>query len=285
MTGEELVCAEFRRVLGELGCASGSHARDTAGAGEGSLTQWVGNAFCRAEWWDRGGRFTLFLGRTWVSPGGSFACEFPVENLAGGEGAAGRPEAGLEPQIREQFGLLQRHGGPWLSGDFSQEPYIPHRVFPVRAELAPASAPDRPPGRKAHVGRPELFLMTVRGRAFLRCSVHAEGGARIEWTVAAVAPDGRIGMGAHEERVIQVKASLRQVRGLLALVHASAEFARRRDPKGARSDIDWAPSSGFIVLAARAPGGTGPSCGTISRPASCRATWRPCLRSLATKGL
>jgi hypothetical protein len=61
-------------------------------------------------------------------------------------------------------------------------------------------------------------------------------------------------MGAHEERVIQVKASLRQVRGLLALVHASAEFARRRDPKGARSDIDWAPSSGFIVLAAAGSG-------------------------------
>jgi hypothetical protein len=189
MNHEDLVAIEFARITKDFGCLFEAPVRKPSGMGEGTLTFNTGTAFCAADWWDRGGIFTLFLGRCWDIGGRSFVSEFPVEEMV--QHAKVRPSGGrdVEVQIREQFEILSRHGISWLRGDFSQEAFIRHKVR-VRAEGPGSStgatvAASLKPLFPASTTR--LLLMTVQDGVLFHCIIAEENGThRVVWVLSDV---------------------------------------------------------------------------------------------------
>jgi hypothetical protein len=140
MESEDLVVREFAQLSKELGITFDAPVRDSWGM-EGRLTLSTGLAFCAADWWDRGGVFTLFLGRYFEVEGLPFYSEFPVADLKNDDVRVPYTwKNELEDRIRRQFEILRLRGGSWLKGDFSCEPYIRHKVLPRRNE--PNQSPD-----------------------------------------------------------------------------------------------------------------------------------------------
>ena len=134
MQSEDLVIREFERLSKECGITFDTPVRDSCGM-EGTLTFRTGTAFCAADWWDRGGVFTLFLGRYFEVGGQPFFSEFPVAAMKNDDVSvpyAWKNE--LEDRIQRQFEILRLRGVSWLKGDFSCEPYVRHKVLPRRKE-------------------------------------------------------------------------------------------------------------------------------------------------------
>jgi hypothetical protein len=131
MFEEDKVQLEFVRLATATGVAFTEPVREYEGAGEGSITYKCGVAFCKAQWWEHGCLFVLFLGRHFEVGGRKFVSEFPVAAL---EKAEKKPRdfGDVAGQIEVQFRILRAHGCSWLAGDFSQEPFVRHKVLPFR---------------------------------------------------------------------------------------------------------------------------------------------------------
>ena len=130
MTDDDLVLKNFDLLGRELGVEI-TPVRGPEIMGERQIKVRFGSAYCIADWWDRGLLFTLFLGRHYTIAGRRFVSEFEVDAYEESPLRRVADHNDMEGQIKQQFGLLRKHGLPWLRGDFSREPFIRHRVRPA----------------------------------------------------------------------------------------------------------------------------------------------------------